>query len=125
MTTRLYVNIYDYGRAYGGHEEGGWWFDTGIPIGSIPVELTDAERQSIHALAIAVHGEELPNADPDLYNKHFNNHLREKAQGVRDQYEKRYPSTGNASSVLGGEDYIVCIEDHFARAFPEEKPRYE
>jgi hypothetical protein len=24
-----YVNIYETNRAYGGHEEGGWYYDTG------------------------------------------------------------------------------------------------
>ena len=31
-----YVNAYDHNRAYGGPEEGGWWFDTGTLLGSIP-----------------------------------------------------------------------------------------
>ncbi len=31
-----YVNAYDHNRSYGGPEEGGWWFDTGTLLGSIP-----------------------------------------------------------------------------------------
>lgn len=125
MSDRLYVNIYDHGRAYGGPEEGGWWFDVGTPIGSIPIELTDEERKSIHSVAIATHGEDLPNVDPELYAKHFENYLNQRAQAICLEYEKRYPRTGNASSVLGGEDHLVCIERHFARAYPQEKPHYE
>lgn len=33
-----YVNAYDHNRAYGGPEEGGWWFDTGTCLASIPCE---------------------------------------------------------------------------------------
>ena len=27
-----FVTVYEAGRSYGGPEEGGWWFDTGVPI---------------------------------------------------------------------------------------------
>lgn len=32
VTPWLYANIYLYDRAYGGPEEGGWWYDTYSPI---------------------------------------------------------------------------------------------
>lgn len=32
VTPRLYVNYYVYDRAYGGPEEGGWWYDTYAPL---------------------------------------------------------------------------------------------
>jgi hypothetical protein len=32
-----YVNVYEVSRAYGGSEEGGWWYDTGWPILSLPI----------------------------------------------------------------------------------------
>lgn len=31
-----YVNIYLIDRAYGGPEEGGWWYEYGIPYASYP-----------------------------------------------------------------------------------------
>jgi hypothetical protein len=37
----IYLNVYDIGRVYGGPEEGGWWYDTGIPVASIPFEEGD------------------------------------------------------------------------------------
>lgn len=33
-----YVNVYEADRAYGGPEEGGWWYDIGEPFASIPCE---------------------------------------------------------------------------------------
>lgn len=35
---KLYVNVYEYGRAYGGPEEGGWWFDVLDPLESHPCD---------------------------------------------------------------------------------------
>lgn len=31
----------------------------------------------------------------------------------------------NRFSVIGGADYVVTVEDHFARGYPEEEPTYE
>src|SRR4051794_29723324 len=36
-----YVNVYEVDRAYGGAEEGGWWFDTGQAIESRHVMRAD------------------------------------------------------------------------------------
>lgn len=119
---RLYVNIYAVSRAYGGPEEGGWWFDTGEPVGSIPVEMTEAERRALHTLVTQREGEDI---DPEVYDKHFDTYLREKAEGVRSAYQDLYPDTGKSSSVLGGDDYRIRIEDHIARPYPDERPHYE
>lgn len=47
---------------------------------------------------------------------------------LADALERAYPNEGKRSSVLygkGGYDYQVVIEDHEARQWPEEAPRYE
>lgn len=42
---RWWVNTYEIGRAYGGPEEGGWWFDTGTPVVTVPCgSYASAER---------------------------------------------------------------------------------
>lgn len=84
-----YVNVYAVGRSWGGPEEGGWWYDTGEPVASIPFET------------------------------------REEAEAERERLRERYPQTGKRGSVLGGDDYEIGIEDEFARAYPESRPRYE
>jgi len=38
-----YVNTYECGRAYGGPEEGGWWYDYGKPIEKSIVCATEEE----------------------------------------------------------------------------------
>ena len=39
-----YVNVYMVDRAYGGPEEGGWWYDYGVPLKSMPTTALKAER---------------------------------------------------------------------------------
>ena len=42
--TQYYVNLYMLDRAYGGREEGGWWYDTGDPVASVPFDtMREAE----------------------------------------------------------------------------------
>jgi hypothetical protein len=120
-----YVNIYSVGQGYGGPEEGGWWFDTGSPIGSIPVELTEQEWDHARSRFAYIHGADDNEWDPNVWNKFIHTELEARAVLARDYWLERYPRTGKRTSVLGGEDYDVVIEDHFARFYPEERPRYE
>ena len=119
---QLYVNIYTVGRASGGPEEGGWFYDYGTPISAILVEFTEAEHQAITAYARAILGEGEEFTDEWL--EVFRTKLREKAERIAEPLRTQYAATGKRSSVLGGEDYEVVIEDHFARAYPEEVPTY-
>lgn len=47
---RWYVNAYEQDRAYGGPEEGGWWFDWGTPLASIPVHNLEEAKQAYDLL---------------------------------------------------------------------------
>ena len=38
-----FVNAYRVTRSFGGHEEGGWWYDCFEPLASVPFH-TDEER---------------------------------------------------------------------------------
>jgi len=40
-----FVNAYTVNRIYGGPEEGGWWFDEGYPVASVPIREEDAAAQ--------------------------------------------------------------------------------
>lgn len=42
-TVVLYANAYLTDRLYGGPEEGGWWYDTGEPIMSLPFTANENE----------------------------------------------------------------------------------
>lgn len=141
MQDVMYVSIYSVGRAYGGPEEGGWWFDTGVPIGAIPVFITDDERGDIYdelwdellpkareKFTTDVDGEVPVNwlpEFPDEFEKRITAAIREHAQPILEKYREVYQHTGKRSSVLGGEDYDVVLEEKFPRPFPTETPRYE
>lgn len=56
-------------------------------------------------------------------SKRFNR--EETARVYADQLRKQFPRTDKRYSVLGGEDYQVCIEPHPARSYPTERPHYE
>ena len=125
----LYVNVYDIAQAYGGPEEGGWWFDTGVPVASIPVELTDEERTDLHDDYMKEHGHSQAwEVDPWKYKDWMDQALEDKAWAIRDEWKERYPfEMSQYTSVLSHryDNYQVVIEDHFARPYPEERPRYE
>lgn len=49
----IYVNLYLVDRAYGGPEEGGWYYDYGIPEASIPVKTwAEANREEGRLLSL-------------------------------------------------------------------------
>lgn len=90
-----YVNAYSITRSYGGPEEGGWWYDEGEPLGSIPVKTVEQEDAARKLL------QETVGWEPDRRNR-----------------IGRY-------SVNGDADFVICVEDEMATAYPEERPHYE
>jgi hypothetical protein len=49
MVDVKYVNAYRVSRHYGGPEEGGWWYDSGEPLASVPLEL-DSTQETIQTV---------------------------------------------------------------------------
>ena len=94
--TVYYVNEYEVDRAYGGPEEGGWWYDTGrfIRCRGIYTESYLAKTRQLQ-----IEEEEMP----------------ERRKGLR--------SPGSVLST--GEWPIVVYEDHPGRDYPRERPHYE
>jgi len=125
----LYVNVYSVAQAYGGPEEGGWWFDTGVPVASIPVELDDHEREQQHEQYMKENGHLAAHeVHPEEYDLWFKQALEDKAWEIRDQWKQRYTfDSSQYTSVLSHryDNYQVAVEDHFARPYPEERPHYE
>jgi hypothetical protein len=49
----VYVNAYRVTQAYGGPEEGDWWYDVGEPLASVPIhteEQEDTVRNLLHTV---------------------------------------------------------------------------
>ena len=95
--TILYVNAYAVSRHYGGPEEGGWWYDAGRVLASVPISA------------------DAPEADIAVIRKALTDILG----------WERYPPSQGRYSVIGGSDFEVYVEDHVAREWPEETPHYE
>ena len=45
-----YVNVYLENRAYGGPEEGGWWYNCGDPVESVQVFSDEEEAEKVAEL---------------------------------------------------------------------------
>jgi len=55
MADLIYLNVYAVTRHYGGPEEGGWWFNAGEPLASIPLanptdDQIEAERTRLQSI---------------------------------------------------------------------------
>lgn len=90
-----YLNAYLVSREYGGAEEGGWYYDVGIPVASIPFsgEITEKQREQIER-QIAEEFDYSPSGVPHRFH-------------------------------LPGEPMLwFKIEDKFAEPYPNEQPRY-
>ncbi len=108
-----YLNIYEVGQAYGGPEEGGWWYSCGSPMEStLVVNLAHSQRVC------------------KLLNDRFRKTTRGYSMGYGDH-------DGVDPEGFGDDDYLMKggqwgdkklrarIEDHPAEAFPQERPHYE
>lgn len=94
--TRHIVAFYEIDRAFGGPEEGGWWYDCG--------ELRRVLRV-------------LPSADA-AYD------LAARANRLMDRLQRHKRDVG--SVIYTGGRYAACVfEDTAPRAFPETRPHYE
>jgi len=97
--TFRYVNAYAVHRRYGGPEEGGWYFDVGRPLASIPCAEDDFDKVSTELIA------------------------RLDALGVCDPHP--HASVDRFSVIGNGEDLCVFFEDEFAAPYPKRTPHYE
>lgn len=44
---QVYLNLVIMDRAYGGPEEGGWWYNTYTPVVSLPLPVVTPEQQDL------------------------------------------------------------------------------
>ena len=118
-----YVNLYRVGRAYGGPEEGGWYYD----YGEFEKQLgefsgPDAEDQA-DELAYSIREKiregktfEVPVAKNQM------GHGPMDGADPNGEGDDRYLMAGGQ---WGDEKLSVMAEPHEGKAFPEERPYYE
>lgn len=92
---RTYINTYLINRAYGGPEEGGWWYDVSVPVESVYFETIEQAIQQFH---------------------YYENKWK------RTNHEE---GRIKESSVNSDGYYYTFREHHFAEYSPKERPRYE
>ncbi len=138
----IYINAYAVTRHYGGAEEGGWWYNAGEPIASVPIatERMDAcpTPDSCNCRwnnnGIVTHDEhpDWQEADPEQGLGEPPPHAHYKLDMAKvDETIKHLTADlngtkeGDIYSVLGGVDLTVTVEEHFARPWPHARPHYE
>lgn len=88
-----WINAYELGRNFGGHEEGGWYYDSGEPV--FAAQISNVEEMEEALKLIYLIWAESVQIDPPY------------------------------TSVLGGCDIRIRLEQEIGSYWPENAPRYE
>jgi len=151
MSDLLYVNAYSVTRHFGGREEGGWWFNAGEPLASIPIKAKrvkghgswcgtcDDARQGKGEFCKKYfptdeeYEEGLDEDDNERYwdpMTHEVDHLvpvneEEKEKFVNHLKEMlKDEEYGNIYHSTGGAEIQISVQDHPAEHWPQEAQRY-
>lgn len=114
----VYLNTYEVYQAYGGPEEGGWWYECGTPVQSILLSSDDyeewVESQSGDSLT-------------DLRNKATLAFTNGVPPTPRKNGYGGYVFAPGSDDPLAFEldnNFTTVIEDKFAEFYPRERPQY-
>lgn len=106
MNKIIHVTVYDCNKAFGGPEEGGWWYDFGI----LCTDLDFAEKIRI-----------FPNNDEGLEK------AQEYQKSLLEEIDKYNEEEGNvhpSQSICKGY-YRALIREGLPENFPQIRPHYE
>lgn len=109
-----FLNVYEIGQAYGGPEEGGWWYTSGNPVES--QGFADEELKKIEAMR-------------DALNAKFRNEKSSYSMGMGEHDGVDFEGFGDDTFLLTGGVWgelklRAKIENHAAKYWPEERPYY-
>lgn len=117
--TIMYVNVYSVTRHYGGHEEGGWWYNHREPMASIPIEAisTEGHNNSCYNCYQAREGKIDPETGKPFVLCKWGFELQpnfEQKEMMMNHLEQLFGKEreGNIYSVLGGIDIQIVVERH-------------
>ena len=105
-----FINIFEVGQCNGGPEEGGWWYNAGNPLESIRVTN---KRDYNKILAQKRKEYQLNDEGGYLYKDQYDH----------PEFDRDRNSPHSATGT--GYEYMIRIQKHFAKPFPEERPHYE
>ena len=103
-----YVNVYLEDRAYGGPEEGGWWYTYGTPARASDLE-TWLGGKCVEAI------------NPSFRTVNYAQAASHVADMIQEQNDNRRSDIG---SVISEGRFIVRVQDHEPRSYPEGQPYY-
>jgi hypothetical protein len=138
MQNRLFVNVYLVSRVYGGPEEGGWWYDSGEPLASVPVPANREKGQTYFCsqasgVTSATCGSCEGTGETEEEDESTGETFRATCSycGLVPA-DPAYAATVMATQREAFEDeqgryqeIYVALERHFACVWPETCPRYE
>jgi hypothetical protein len=101
MQCTQYLNLYGLTQSYGGPEEGGWWYEQGIALGSIPLPAVWEYTSNIYH-------EELC--------------LRPCIKAVHEEWAR---NCLNLTAMNDTQHYRIAIESSMASDYPRNRPHYE
>lgn len=114
----VYLNTYEVYQAYGGPEEGGWWYDCGTPVQSILLSMGDYETWVEDNSAESI---------KDLRDGATKSFTLGKAPTPRKNGYGGYVFSPGCDDPVAYEmdnNFTTIVEDKFAESYPKERPRY-
>ena len=134
----LYINAYIVSRCYGGPEEGGWWFDSGEPIASIPIPSEHAKGKDYYCSSGEVHLRdcdccqgtgEVELEDEQDASRTYMGRCQDCGQIPADLVKAKetfsYLEKLLADEVGRRERLLIALEKQMAQHYPQRAPRYE
>lgn len=118
----MFVNVYNVQQAYGGPEEGGWYYDVGTPMLCLKTTCNcNAEwHQSDNDICPVTHCVERANSDYVI--PHKEEYLESFITGWE---ENEDPPNEYRGEIATNGKCIVSVEKNPAISFPDFKPHYE
>lgn len=114
----VYLNTYETFQAYGGPEEGGWWYECGTPVQSILISSEDYEEWM----------EKTPAEErQELREKATYNYTQGQAPTPVKNGLGGYtfmPGSDVPSTYRQDNSYSSFFEESFAQDYPQERPYY-
>jgi len=114
----LFVNVYDQNEAYGGPEEGGWYYTQGRFLEGVPASSPQQAEEIRERLKAKYSGENdsrRPAGSIMLHDPHTE---------IPDDWEPTSQADDESHVYYEGK-IVVRIEDRPGKDFPEERPYYE
>jgi hypothetical protein len=126
-----FINTYEVVLAFGGREEGGWWYEVRTPLSSKRIRGACFSARSVRYL----NRERLKLCMQPSWSKAYQSRCRQsncvKTGNCRAshnhpiEYANRfYTALGDCRSTVGTE-ILICVENHPAKYSPETRPQYE